>query len=410
MQLAERLRAEGARLQRVTALPYEPWIVLVPLQLVQWLLVAYFGHHAHHNGFVWSDSTASDAYVSPAHAIATGHVPDVRIGYGWPYILSPSSLIAGSSLKSVLPAVVLLQVFVLLPVALACVYRIAALIGGRLAGYWTAGLWVASPVLAVALFDPRLRPVLEQRVLPQTLGLTAVGSFPAMVALLVAAAFALQWVRSGAWLDAGTCGLAAGFAIALEPSSAVFLAGLVLVVVLALRVRDALPLAAGLALPLIALAVWRLRGTDHLPLAFWDLPGPSWSGLNENFIQLREYFFSIRLLEFLPIAGALAVARRSLPAAGLLGGWLTAYVLLRGGAPSAEFLSGNFFRVLMPAFPAYVLLTAAIPLLVPTLGTAVVERFSPRPEPWPARRKAFAAAAMLAGAVPIVLFAALPAG
>ena len=32
---------------------------------------------------------------------------------------------AGSSLKSVLPAVVVLQVLVLLPVALACVYRIA---------------------------------------------------------------------------------------------------------------------------------------------------------------------------------------------------------------------------------------------------------------------------------------------
>ena len=45
--------------------------------------------------------------------------------------------------------------------------------------------------------------------------------------------------------------------------------------------------------------------------------------------NLREFTWSARVLQWLPLAGALAVARRSLPAAGLLLAWLLGYVWSR---------------------------------------------------------------------------------
>ena len=69
----------------------------------------------------------------------------------------------------------------------------------------------------------------------------------------------------------------------------------------------------------------------------------------DNMSGLREYFWSARLLQWAPLAGTVAVARRSLPAAGLLAGWLFAFVLVKGSAPVATVDSGSFFRLLMPA-------------------------------------------------------------
>jgi hypothetical protein len=38
---------------------------------------------------------------------------------------------------------------------------------------------------------------------------------------------------------------------------------------------------------------------------------------------------------------------------------------------------GSFFRLMMPSFPAYLLLAASVPLLVPTFGRQVAERLPP---------------------------------
>ena len=46
--------------------------------------------------------------------------------------------------------------------------------------------------------------------------------------------------------------------------------------------------------------------------------------------NLREFTWSARVVQWLPLAGALAVARRSVPAAGLLLGWLLGYVVVKG--------------------------------------------------------------------------------
>ena len=54
-------------------------------------------------------------------------------------MLIPIALVAGANVLSGLPAVILLNTLVLLPVALLCVYGIGTRIAGRVFGYWAAG-------------------------------------------------------------------------------------------------------------------------------------------------------------------------------------------------------------------------------------------------------------------------------
>jgi hypothetical protein len=112
--------------------------------------------------------------------------------------------------------------------------------------------------------------------------------------------------------------------------------------------------------------------TIHLNLDTWK----------QNMSGIREFTWSARVLQFLPLAGALAVARRSLAASGLLLGWLLAYVVVKGAADVATVESGSYWRLIMPALPAFALLCASVPLLVPTF----LERMGPRLAPLPGRR------------------------
>jgi hypothetical protein len=96
--------------------------------------------------------------------------------------------------------------------------------------------------------------------------------------------------------------------------------------------------------------------------------------------SLREFFWSQRVAQWAPIAGLIAVlsVRRGAIAA-LLGGWLAAFLLVKGFSPLASIESGSFWRLLMPAWPAYLLLFASIPLLVPTLARRLGDRVLPPP-------------------------------
>ena len=147
-----------------------------------------------------------------------------------------------------------------------------------------------------------------------------------------------------------------------------------------------LPFLAGLAPALLTLAIWKQRGLGSIPLFAFEearlAAGTTlgaidldrylhidWDNLHRNMDGLREWFYSARLLQWLPFAGLLAVARRSLPVAGLLAGWFGALLLFKGSTHLATVESGSFFRYMMPGFPAYFLLAASIPLLIPTLAT-----------------------------------------
>ena len=82
---------------------------------------------------------------------------------------------------------------------------------------------------------------------------------------------------------------------------------------------------------------------------------------------LREFTWSNRILQWLPLAGAIGIARRSPLVALLLAAWFGVFVFAYGASPSVGVGDGSFFAALVPAFPAFALLVASVPLLVPTL-------------------------------------------
>lgn len=267
---------------------------------------------------------------------------------------SRSADLVGST--GALAVVVLLNVLVLGPLALLCAHRIALRAGGVALGAWTLLVWVATPwlldVLSLAVYDATL----WDRVLPLWLGLTAEPGYAAGVALLAAAALlatpSLRWAALAA-------GLLGGGAVLLVPATLLFAGPAALALVAARRPRELGHFLVALAPAVVAVLIWR----DDV---FGEL---SRDQLDANLAGLREYFWSQRMLEWLPLAGAIGLARRSIPLALLVGGWFGVVFAVAGPRVGIGYENGELFRVLLPALPAYVLLAAALPLLVPTLAT-----------------------------------------
>lgn len=239
------------------------------------------------------------------------------------------------------------------PVALWCVYRIASALGGRALGAFAAFGWVVVPFAMVPLFDPRYRYQYQNQLLPRALGLSESGEFPTMVVLLVACLFALRALQGGR-PRALLAGLAVGAAGMIDAVGLLFVPAALLAFVAARRPRLLVAFAVGL-LPAIVVVLARDTG---------DAVGfGSWSQLHQNGIFVREFFYSLRVLEWLPIAGFLAVGRKSIPAALLIGGWFAMFFFIQG--TSSAVTDYSFWRAMLPSYPAYLLLAASIPLLVP---------------------------------------------
>src|ERR671937_354212 len=158
-----------------------------------------------------------------------------------------------------------LQVVVLMPIALLCVYGIAARIGGRLLGYLAAALWVVAPYAAIPLWDHRYHAKYVEQFLPQAFGFTGLADYVSMVCVLVAAYFCMRVLDEGAWVDGALGGLAAGFAVATKPANALFLGGPLLAFLAARRLPPRFALARAMGPALAALALWKLKGLGHLP-------------------------------------------------------------------------------------------------------------------------------------------------
>jgi hypothetical protein len=157
-----------------------------------------------------------------------------------------------------------------------------------------------------------------------------------------------------------------------------------------------LPFGAALAPGLLALAAWKVKGNGSLSFAIAHDPrlaaliasplgkygGIDLTHLHDNLDALREFFWTVRLLEWAALAGVVAVARWSGAKATFLAVWLAAFVLVKGGAEQASVDTGSFFRLLQPAFPAFFLLLVAVPMLVPTFGARL---HAPRIGSWSPR-------------------------
>jgi hypothetical protein len=421
------LRPDGAaardRVVRLSLLAADRrWHVLAGLVVVQWLALLAFALTVRHNGLVYYQGGDQIGLTTDAWLLAHGSLPPTVLGFGWPFLLLPFGWLAAGDYVSFLPYVLGLNALVLGPVALACVYGLAARIGGRLLGLWASALWVAAPYLAIPFFRDDYHERYVEQFLPQALGLTALADYPSMVCLLVAAYLTVRALDAADLAYAALAGLAAGFAIGIKPSNAIFLAGPALLVLLSRRWRVVLPFAAGLAPSVLLLTLWKLRGLGDLPLfsleetrvasggtvaavdvdRYLDL---DWDNLRRNMANLREFFWSARVLQWLPFAGAFAVARRSLPAAGLLAGWFGAFLVLKGTPELSTVESGSFFRFLMPAYPAYLLLAAALPLLVPGVARRIPPRLLPA-RPGRVDRRVLAGVAVLFVALPLAAVAA----
>ena len=376
-----------------------------------------------HNGWVWFQGGDQIENVTTGWLLGQLELPPAIVSYLWPLALVPVTWVTGPTFLQLLPPLVVLQVLVLGPVALVCVYALAARIGGRLLGYWAALLWVATPFAAIPLFVERYQERFSDQFLPQALGLTAMPDFPSMVLLLLSALFLVRAIEDGYATEAALAGVLAGAAGGLKPANYLFLAGALLAFAVARRWREGALFSALVVPSVLVLALWKYRGLGDIPaFAHEQTRLAAGAGLPaidvDRYIEidldhwrvqmdyLREFFWSPRLAQWAPFAGLVAVLRvRKGTIAALLTGWLGAFLLVKGFSPRADIQANTFWRLLMPAWPAYLLLFASIPLLAPTLARRLGDRLRAPPSR-PVRLRWLVAAFVLTVVAPVAATAA----
>ncbi len=425
-QVPDRASPTTATIVRLYDALISRWrLVVAGLAVVQVLLTALFFHSVDRNGWLVYQGGDQIWLYTTGWLLQTGTLPTALVSYGWPLVMAPFSLIGGPAYVSTLPATIAFDVLVLAPIALVAVFDIGQRIGGRAFGLWCAFLWVVAPFASIPLFVDRYQEKWGDQFLPQAFGLTQLADYPSMVAVVVAAALMLRSLESPRLSQGLLAGLVAGWALALKPANALFLIGAVVAYLLARRWRQGVAFIIALSPALVTLALWKHRGLGQLPLFSLGETreamgtGPvavqvsidrythiDWGVWKLNMSNLREFFPGARLVQWAPFAGAVAVARRSRPAAGLLLAWTLTFAIVKGSSPVASIESGSFWRLVMPAWPAYLVLLAAIPLLVPTLDRRLADRLAP-PRSTPVRIPLVVLAAFLLGAVPLVAVAAL---
>lgn len=366
------------------------WLVLGVLVLADWGVMAEIARISAHNGPVYYHGGDSNWYYTSAWELANGRIPYGVIGYGFPLITAPIAGIAGPSLIAGLPGMIALNLIVLAPIALMCVYGIARMLGGRLYAYLVTALWVAFPVLVIHYFLADYHSRYVDLTLPAAVGLSDRGDFPSLVVLLVASYFTLRLVVTGRDLDALAAGLAAGFAFAIKPSNLLFAPAPILALVVARRARGLGILVAATLPSLVGLVIWKQRSLGEIPafatgrttlvlaavaitvagvhLDVQKYLPLDWGDLRHNLDGFREYTWSQRLVYWTTVGGLVGLARRWSAAAVLIAAWLGAFLIGKGSYPTADFAIGGFLTHMVPAFPAYFLLLVSIPFLLPFYG------------------------------------------
>ncbi|MES1255343.1 MAG: hypothetical protein ABUS56_07045, partial [Acidobacteriota bacterium] len=403
-----------------------PVRVLAGLVIAQWAVVLGIAAAVRHAGWIYYQGGDQLWYYTTGWLLVHGHFPQPGVGFLWPILLAPIALVTGPNVANAYPSIIVLQVLVLLPIALLAIYGIGRQIAGRVFGYWTAALWIVVPLIGIRYTDAGYHQRYTEALLPQTFGLTAMADLPATVAVLVSGYFCVRALASRLGADATAAGLAAGAAIAIKPSAALYLAGPALAFIAARNGRLALTFAAGLAPAVIALAFVKWRGFGYLPVlhsaagvrlaAGHAVPLAAgglgkylhfnWQVFTGQLDQVREHFWSARLIEWLVVAGAIGVVIRSRRYGALIVGWFAATVLIKTGSGRGGIEGGNLLRLLMPAYPAFIVMLASLPFLVPGLARRLPEgEVTPRRVGERGRLTLAAAAVILTAVVPIAAYA-----
>jgi hypothetical protein len=227
-------------------------------------------------------------------------------------------------------------------------------------------------------------------------------------------------------------GLFAGVALGIKPSNAPVLVGIALGLLAARRWRSIGWLAAGLAPGVLALAVWKARGEGNLPILHSGASGtqlvlahaapvlglslhihqyfhPSWSYFTAQLHDVEQHFWSVRVLEWLAIAGTIGLLRKSRPLGLLFGGWFWSAIVVKWSTPGhGTIADSELLRQTIPAIPAALILIAGILLLFPGVPQKLS---SPVPRPWATQRIRVGLATGLVtlfGIAPLALGAGLP--
>ncbi len=339
----------------VMSLPF--WLVFGVLLAGQWAVVGIVASVAQHNGFSFYSGGDDTWYYTSAWVLGHGHIPYAAIGYGYPILLAPLALIGGSSLIAGLPLVVALNMLVLWPVALLCVYGISKGIGGRGFAYLATLAWVVFPLATIPYFYGRYHVKLVDQTLPFAQGLVATGRLPVDGAAARRGVLRAAGDHARRACAAVVAGLAAGFALTIKPANLVFLPAPLVALAVARRSRELLVFGAGLVPALVGLALWKYRGLGTIPafshsavaLALGASSPPpvasmslhrylplDWGNLRDNMYQVREFTWSLRMVTWALVAGVIALWRRSAPVAVLIGGWLACFVFLKASSAGGE--------------------------------------------------------------------------
>ena len=257
--------------------------------------------------------------------------------------------------ESLSEPLVLANVFLAAPLALVAAYVLSVRLGGVPFAAWTLAVWLAGPWLLAALALRNYDETARDAVLPLLVGLTADPELAAGAAVLGGAAL-LTFPRLEAAVAAG---VAFGVAALVVSATLAFPFAALLATLVEWRPRRAAALAAAVAPFAVVAALHSGFGVEER----------SYDALVAALDGFREYFWSKRLLEWLPFAGAFGLARLSLTSALTLGGGFVGFAVVQASRANATFEDAHVFVLLLPGLPAYAILAAALPLLVPTLAT-----------------------------------------
>lgn len=372
--------------------------LLVAAVALQWLVTAGVALVATPAGSIFGDQNAAEAAVAASNSLVDGAVPATS-GPGYALLLAPIVAVT-DNVGSVASIVTTINIVVLAPLCAYFLFDIAVRTAGRLFAGATMVVWSVAPVAATRLFTPSYHETYVDDVLPAFYGLTLQPEFVAMTLSVASAAFATRAIV-GSPRSALVAGLLAGVAISVTPTAAGVAIGVLAAIAVSRRWRSLLEAAMGLSAAIVPTLAWRQLALGGLTLT---LGHPSWSTFQSSMAQTREFFWSNRLLQWLPIAGAIGVARLMPPIASLAAGWLAvASVLVVATATTADFTGGQIFVSLIPTWPAYAVLVAAIPALVPTLKTRLGRHLEPSREITGVPQVAVVTLIALLAALPLVL-------
>ena len=343
--------------------------LLIATVCVQWLVTAGVALTAHHTGSIYGTEASARAVADAANRLADGTLPHTG-GPAYPVLLAPLAAVTDSANTFAAVVTALGISSSRRPRATACSISHRASPDARTpfspprSGFWTR----------------RRRAAVRDEVSRHLRGQRPAGALRAHAAPrlsrdgVVARGGGTRHARHGRCPRAALfAGLLAALATAVLPVAAAVAVGAGLALAAARRWRGLLEAAIGLGAGLAPTLLWRERALGTVTLT---LGHPSWGAFDAAMANVREYFWSNRLLQWLPVAGTVGMLRLARPAAALLAGWLGALVLVVVAAPS-DFTNGRIFIDLIPSWPAYALLVAAVPALVPRLTHRLRGRLEP---------------------------------